>query len=80
MTNKATASAPAAQRQRLCRKRRREGVRLVTVEVKPEIISAFVERGWLSGGDVKDTRAVAEALEVLAECWAQGNLSDGTMT
>ncbi len=52
---------------------------MVTVEVKPEIISAFVERGWLSGGDVKDTRAVAEALEVLAECWAQGNLSEAAL-
>ncbi len=72
-------STTPAERQRLCRKRRREGVLLLKVEGKPELVSAFITRGWLSADAAQDRRAVAEALEVLAECWAQGNLSDGTM-
>ncbi len=69
-----------AERQRLCRKRRLEGVLLLKVEGKPELVSAFVTRGWLSADAAQDRRVVAEALEVLADCWVRGNLSDGTMT
>ncbi len=69
-----------AERQRLCRKRRREGVLLLKVEGKPELVSAFIARGWLPAGAAKDARVVAEALEVLADCWVRGNLSDEAMT
>ncbi len=69
-----------AERQRLCRKRRLEGVLLLKVEGKPELVSAFVTRGWLSADAAQDARVVAEAVEVLLDCFVRGNLSDGTMT
>ena len=80
MTPKATTPTPAAERQRLCRKRRREGVLLLKVEGKPELVSAFITRGWLSADAAQDRRVVAEAVEALLDCWVRGNLSDGTMT
>ncbi len=74
-----SAPPPAAERQRLCRKRRREGVLLLKVEGKPELGSAFITRGWLSADGAQDRRVVAEAVEALLDCWVRGNLSDEAM-
>ena len=71
---------PDAKRQRLCRKRQREGGLLLKVEGKPELVSAFIARGWLSADAAQDRRVVAEAVEALLDCWVRGNLSDEAMT
>ncbi len=62
-----------AERQRLCRKRRREGVLVLRVVGKPDLVSAFIKRGWLSADAAQDARVVAEAVEVLLDCWVRGN-------
>ncbi len=69
-----------AERQRLCRKRRREDVLVLRVEGKPEVVTAFIARGWLSADAAQDRRIVAEAVEVLLDCWVRGNLSNKAMT
>ncbi len=69
-----------AERQRLCRKRRREGVLLLKVEGKLDLVNALIRRGWLSADAAEDRRVVAEAVEVLIDCWVRGNLSDKAMT
>jgi hypothetical protein len=40
-------TAPAAERMRLHRRRRRLGVRPLTVEIRPQGVEALVEKGYL---------------------------------
>ncbi len=56
------APTPAAERMRLCRQRRREGMRCLTIEIHEEEINALVARGFLNFDQKQDSSAVTEAL------------------
>jgi hypothetical protein len=55
-------TAPAAERMRLYRRRRRLGVRPVTVEIGPEGIEALVTKGYLKPHERQDWNEVQFAV------------------
>ncbi len=67
---------PAAERMRRLRARRRDGLRVVAVEVDAAVVTALVERGWIGPGQVADPQALSDSLADLIECWADGRLSE----
>ncbi len=63
-----------AQRQREYRRRQREGVRLVRLGIRPGVLDALVERGWLGKADTDDLATIADTIDDLLDCWARGTL------
>jgi hypothetical protein len=57
-----TSISPAAERMRRYRQRRRDGVRLVSLELVQDEIDALVARGLLKEEDIDDRFAILEAL------------------
>jgi hypothetical protein len=55
-------TAPAAERMRLYRRRRRQGVRPVTVEIPPMLIEALIKRMYLKPQDRADLRELQFAV------------------
>jgi hypothetical protein len=56
------AISPAAERMRRCRQRRRDGVRVVSLELVQDEIDALVARGLLKEEDIDDRFAILEAV------------------
>ena len=67
--------APKARRQREYRRRQREGVRLVRLGVRPGVLDALVEHGWLGKADTHDAKTIGDAIDDLLDCWARGTLA-----
>jgi hypothetical protein len=55
-------TAPAAERMRLHRRRRRLGVRPLTVEIRPEGVEALVKKGYLKPHERDDWNEVQFAV------------------
>lgn len=70
LPNRPLSSTPT-ERQRRCRQRRREGVRLVRIEVGVESLGALLDRGWLSKPEARDDAALEAAVFDLIDCWAR---------
>jgi hypothetical protein len=68
-------SSARARRQREYRARRRQGVRVVSVEVRADVRETLVAEGWLAPEDTADPQMVADAISDLADCWARGTLA-----
>ena len=62
MNELAGSLTPAAERMRLHRERRRQGLRCLIVELRETEIDAFVEMGLLKNETRDDPEAVSEAL------------------
>ena len=69
------AVSPGARRMRATRARRRSGIRRVPVDIHPDVVAAWLERGWLSEEDAEKSAALASAARDLLEVWAAGTLS-----
>ena len=69
MDNKHALAAPpisdAALRMRRCRARRREGLRLVKVQLRETEVDALIESGWLEERSRNNPSAVIDALHRL---------------
>ena len=66
--------APKARRQREYRRRQRDGVSLVRLEVGPAVLKALVKRKWLGKADTYHLGTIADAIDDLLDCWARGTL------
>ncbi len=66
--------SPEARRQREYRRRQRDGVSLVRLEVGPAVKKALVKRKWLSKADTYHPGIMAEAIDDLLDCWVRGTL------
>ena len=64
----------AAERQRRCRERHRQGARCMGGDVPPDVVRALVKNGWLDVGEADDSRKLGAALVDLADCWMRGTL------
>ena len=67
-------ASPAAERQRRCRERQRQGARYMGGDVPPDVVRALVENGWLDAGEADDPRKLGAALVDLADCWMRETL------
>jgi hypothetical protein len=54
--------SPAAERMRLYRERRRDGLRCLTIELRETEVDALIQRGLLSSETRNDPGAVVDAL------------------
>jgi hypothetical protein len=59
--------SPAASRMRRSREGRRRGAAIVSLEIRPGVITVLVALGWLAESDHADRREIAEALADLVE-------------
>ena len=57
-----------AEKQRLYRERRRDGVKVISIEVNYEITDHLVAAGYLSECQDEDREWIAEALETYLLC------------
>jgi len=71
--------SPAAIRQRLHRRRRRDGSSVARIEVPAEVKDALIARGWLEREQIDDPEQLADAIEALADSWATGTLTTDSM-
>jgi hypothetical protein len=62
MTELSTGPSPAAERIRLLRERRRQGLRCLMLELRETEIDALVSKGLLKMETRNDARAIREAL------------------
>jgi hypothetical protein len=62
MNELATRPSPAAERMRLHRQRRRDGLRCLTIELRETEIDVLVGKGLLNRETRHDPQAVSEAL------------------
>ena len=74
MPETARTAASDAERQRLCRKRKREQVRPMSGDVSIDLVSALVENDWLDVEEAKAPRNIGAALINLADCWMRKTL------
>jgi hypothetical protein len=68
LDNDARNVSAAAERMRLSRQRRRDGLRFLTIELRETEIGELVRRGYLSGDDRNDPRAIKTALYWFLDC------------
>jgi hypothetical protein len=61
-TNPPTAALTAAERQRACRQRRREGLRCVTLEIRNSEVDALIRKQLLKPEIRNDLSAIIDAL------------------
>ncbi len=66
MKNDAAARASAARRTREYRKRKREGVVLVRLNIPAVAVRALQHLGWLSAADARNASAIGNAVVALA--------------
>ncbi len=69
------APTPAAERQRRCRERQRQGMRYMGSDVPADVVRALVKNDWLEAGEADDSRKLGAALVDLADCWMRETLS-----
>ena len=53
---------PAAARMRRYRRRQRDGVRVVPVEVDHELIEKLIDDGWIGEAEAVDLKRLADAV------------------
>jgi len=61
-TTEPVALSPAAQRMRLHRERRRQGLRCLTIQLRETEVDALIHKGMLNAEMRNDPTAVVEAL------------------
>ena len=66
--------APAAERQRVHRARKRAGARLMRGDLPGEVVDALVEGGWVGPDEIGDPGKLGKAVADLTDCWARGTL------
>jgi hypothetical protein len=54
--------SPAAERMRISRQRRRDGLRCLTIELRETEITELMRRGYLSGDDRDNQEAIVAAM------------------
>lgn len=59
----------AAERQKVYRARKGAGVRLLAVEVSPELIQRMVYSGLITGDQIAQTEPVCRALQQIIDAW-----------
>ena len=59
----------AAERQKVYRARKGAGVRLLTVDVSPELIQRMVYAGLINGDQANQTELVCRALQQIIDAW-----------
>ena len=55
----------AAERQRRCRARRRDGRAVVTVDIGADLVAWLVEKNWLREVDAGDDKAITRAVQTM---------------
>ncbi len=70
--------SPTAARSRRYRQRQREGWRVVKLPVHDEWADALVSHGFLDESDFDDREKVAEAVDLLLFCLADGAIEIDT--
>ncbi len=68
------APTPAAERQRRYRQRRARGMRMLTVELRPECLERLVAEGWLNAEEARDAAKVCDAVADLLDCYGRRTL------
>ena len=66
-TNKSAAPSPAAERMRRCRRRRRNGLRCLTIQLRKTEIDGLVWSGLLKAETRNDLNAVRESVYAYLE-------------
>ncbi len=64
----------SAERQRRHRDRKRRGVAVYLVELRPEAKARLIQRDWLNEAEAQDRKSVTAALEDLLDCYGRGTL------
>ena len=72
MTSHAT--TPAAERQRRYRERRARGMRVLAVELGPEVLERLVAEGWLNAEEAQDTAKICDAVTDYFDCYGRRTL------
>ena len=67
-----------AERQRRRRYRQREGIRVIRMDVYPDIVALLISRGWLDMDEANDPEKLAYAIEDFVDCAARGTLKVGS--
>ncbi len=67
-------SVSDAERQRRHRERRRRGVRVLTVELRPDCLKRLIADGWLGADEADDTAKVCDAVADLLDCFGRRTL------
>ncbi len=49
-------------------------MRLVRLGVRPGVLDALVEHGWLGKADTHDAKTIGDAIDDLLDCWARRTL------
>ena len=70
----ANAPTPAAERQRRYRDRRARGMRMLTVELRPECLERLVAEGWLNAEETRGAAKVGDAVADLLDCYGRRTL------
>ncbi len=65
---------PAAVRQRRYRARRRHGMRMLTVALRPECLERLVAEGWLNAEEAQDTAKICDAVTDYFDCYGRRTL------
>ncbi len=68
------ARTSAAERQRRHRERRRHGMRMLTVALRPECLERLVAEGWLNAEEARDAAKVNDAVADLLDCYGRRTL------
>ena len=66
--------SPAAERQRRYRARRQHGMRMLTVELGPEVLERLVAEGWLNAEEAQDTAKICVAVTDYFDCYGRRTL------
>lgn len=66
--------APAAERQRVYRARKRAGAKLMRSDLPGEVVEALIAEGWVGSDEVSDPVRLGKAVADLIDCWARGTL------
>jgi hypothetical protein len=64
-TSRSSSRVSDAERQRLCRKRRRQGIAVVPVPVGEAVFDTLVALNWLRDGDAANRAKVGEAIAAM---------------
>ncbi len=68
------APTPAAVRQHRLRARRRRGVRILTVKLRPECLKRMIAEGWLSAEEAQEAARLGDVVADLLDCYGRQTL------
>jgi len=66
--------APAAERQRVCRARKRAGARFMRGDLSGEVVDALITEGWVGPHEAGDPVKLGKVVADMIDCWARGTL------